>query len=406
MLNRATATINDTILLEYRLTVNGALRDVDAWTRIEIYAVDPRQFPAALPIQTILPTDITRAATGVYSYVMSAVAASGAYFDKQLFRLNLNGTLADYTDIETTLVRQTAGTVVPPIYQRIGYTFKNYTVPADEWGEVLTADDLRYTQLFGNTLKGTDGWEASNEQLESCVEWAVERVEIELGIDIRRRKYKCNLDEDLSSAVRKPRFVKGIKLSAVGYTDLDAAYEFRPQDWNNFGFMQLRHYPVISVERVNLYSPLKQFLMSVTEWLRVDRDAGQLGIYPTLNNLGFAPLYGQSPFWSYMRTVQYPSAFYVDYTTGYETSDYVPEIIRDIVARIACISLLQWVGDGLLAGFSSSSISLDGISESFSSTQSATSAYFGARILSLQGEVKELMKECRHKFSNIPIAFA
>ena len=71
----------------------------------------------------------------------------------------------------------------------------------------------------------------------------------------------------------------------------------------------------------------------------------------------------------------------------------------------ASIKALASVGDGLLAGFSSSSISLDGLSESFSSTQSATSAYFGARIKQYQDEIKEWLKTNRYKFSNIPLGF-
>ena len=53
---------------------------------------------------------------------------------------------------------------------------------------------------------------------------------------------------------------------------------------------------------------------------------------------------------------------------------------------------------GLMSGFSSSSLSMDGVSESFSSTQSATSAYFGARIAVYQKEVQDYISANKFKF--------
>ena len=59
-----------------------------------------------------------------------------------------------------------------------------------------------------------------------------------------------------------------------------------------------------------------------------------------------------------------------------------------------------------MAGFSSSSVSLDGLSESFSSTQSATSAYFGARIASYIKQLEKFVKNNKNKYDNIVIGFA
>ena len=69
-----------------------------------------------------------------------------------------------------------------------------------------------------------------------------------------------------------------------------------------------------------------------------------------------------------------------------------------MIGKMAAISLLNVIGDGLMSGFSSSSLSMDGVSESFSSTQSATSAYFGARIAVYQKEVQEYINANKFKF--------
>ena len=93
----------------------------------------------------------------------------------------------------------------------------------------------------------------------------------------------------------------------------------------------------------------------------------------------------------------------VDYEAGFETSDDIPDDLRQIIGKACAISLLNIIGDGLMSGFSSSSLSMDGISESFSSTQSATSAYFGARIAVYQKEVQEYIKNNKYKFRHFPI---
>ena len=93
----------------------------------------------------------------------------------------------------------------------------------------------------------------------------------------------------------------------------------------------------------------------------------------------------------------------IDYDAGYETSDDVPQDLREVIAKQAAISLLNIVGDGLMSGFSSSSLSMDGLSESFSSTQSATSAYFGARIAVYKDDIKEYIKANKNKFANMAI---
>ena len=46
---------------------------------------------------------------------------------------------------------------------------------------------------------------------------------------------------------------------------------------------------------------------------------------------------------------------------------------------------------------------MDGLSESFSSTQSATSAYFGARIKVYQDEIEDYIQQNKNKFGHMII---
>lgn len=286
-------------------------------------------------------------------------------------------------------------------YIKIGYTFKNYSVPEGEWGKVLTADDIRFTFLWGIDLQASDIPVSTidDKQLEWCVDEALETWEQELNIDIRKRIYKVNPSDSLT---RSKLWREG-----VDYTDEEDMYDFSKQQWQNFGFMKLRHRPIISIETAELYDVLGQKILDVLDWVRLYKKPGQIAIYPkgsfTIGQ-GYA---GASVFaaWHSMFSTNFPHGFKLEYTTGIESSDYIKEDLRRVIGMVAAINALGWIGDGLMAGFSSSSIGLDGLSESFSSTQSATSAYFGARIKSYIDQIAEFRKHNKYKYCNIPIGF-
>lgn len=285
---------------------------------------------------------------------------------------------------------------------RIGYFFKNYRPPPNEWGEVLTADDMRYTLLYGIDLVANDdaATEVLDTQLQSAVENAVAEFERYFNMDIRKRIYKY---DPASTLERSPEWREG-----VDYTDEDDAYEFDPDMWAQFGMLRLRHRPLISIESVKLVSPYKTDVLDLTEWVSMYKHQGQITFYPkgsTVYGIGYAGS-GILAAWPGMMHKRYPHGYEIDYTTGFINSDYVPKDLRNAIGMLAALNCLGWIGDGLMAGFSSSSVSLDGLSESFSSTQSATSAFFGARIKSYIDQLKQFIKDNKNKYGNICIGFA
>jgi len=283
--------------------------------------------------------------------------------------------------------------------EKIGYSFKNYAPPTGEWGQLLTADDMRYTYLWGIDCTASDIAETNfqDEQFDFFIEEAISDFEDFLTIDIRKKVYKT---EPAATLLRAPYWRDG-----VDYTDLDDPYPFEPQNWSNFGFVKLRHSPVISVERAILYSQVKTEIIDLLDknWVRLTKETGYIHLFPTVG-YPYGPFALSAMPWR-MLGVRFPEGYQFDYTSGYPTSDFVPRGLRAVVGKWACIKCLQTVGDGLLAGFSSQSVSLDGLSESFSSTQSATSAYFGARIKSYQDEIKIWLEHNRYKHGAIPMSF-
>lgn len=272
----------------------------------------------------------------------------------------------------------------------VGYTFGNYHPAGDEWGLIVTPDDCRYTYLWGTDFKATNGTYFTDEQIKFFIVEATRYLERELNISIIKTKIKSQAEDR--------NLVKG-----TDYDEEESLYDFSYRKIQRYGMIQTRHRPVINVEKCTLINRggsdidlLKDSVIDrkkgVIKFLKRPFMPGETakGISTAVSRFG-------------SETFQ-PHLFYaIDYTAGYKTSDDVPEDLRQIIAKVAAISLLNVIGDGLMSGFSSSSLSMDGISESFSSTQSATSAYFGARIAVYQKEVKEYIEDNRYRFGFLPI---
>jgi hypothetical protein len=299
----------------------------------------------------------------------------------------------DESDKSTAIQGQTG-------VEKVGYTFENYKPPPGEWGELYTADDMRYTMLFGIDSTAADVAEStfSDAQFRQLVREAMGEFEDYLTMDIRKRVYKTNPSSSLNRA-REWR-------EGVDYTDIEDDYDYDFLEWSNQGFKKLRHGPLISVERAIWKNLVNGEIMDLIEnnWLRINHRDSTINAYPK-GGFTYGPYSVYGPIWTNAAGGRYNQGFEFDYTTGYESSDFVPEGLRSTIAKYATIKTLAVVGDGLLAGFSSQSVSLDGLSESFSSTQSATSAYFGARIKQYSDEIVEWLKKNRYKYSSIPFGF-
>lgn len=269
----------------------------------------------------------------------------------------------------------------------VGYSFNNYKVPEGEWGTIVTPDDCRYTFLWGTDFKATNGSMFSDEQIQWFIDAAVHEMERQLNITIVKRRIKSAL------SVESQHLVKG-----ADYDVEETPYDFSYRKIQRYGMIQTKQRPILNVTRCTLINKTESNV-DLLPTVVPDKKNGVLkflkrpykpsdtwdGISTSISR------YGSETFNNHL--------FYaVDYDAGYETSDDVPSDLRHMIGKMAAISLLNVIGDGLMSGFSSSSLSMDGVSESFSSTQSATSAFFGARIAVYQKEVQDYINANKFKF--------
>lgn len=272
----------------------------------------------------------------------------------------------------------------------IGYTFGNYKVPAGQWGNIVTPDDLRFTYLWGTDFKATNGQSYTDEQIQYFIDSAVAELERQLDITIKKKKIRYNAAER--------NLAKG-----SDYDIDEAVYDFKFSRISRYGYIKTRRKPIIKLHKLSLLTRW-QGVKDLTQTTIIDKTKGVLKlmerpIRPSETSSGIQTAIGV-----YGNQTLSAQLFYaIDYDAGYETSDDVPQDLREVIAKQAAISLLNIVGDGLMSGFSSSSLSMDGLSESFSSTQSATSAYFGARIAVYKDDIEKYIKANKNKFANMAI---
>ena len=274
--------------------------------------------------------------------------------------------------------------------EAIGYTFNNYKVAPGTWGTAVTPDDVRFTYLWGTDFKATNGQSFTDDQIQYFIDSSISELERRLDITIKKKRIRCNAsDRNL-----KP---------GVDYDVDEGVYDFKFARIARYGMIKTKQKPIIKLHKLELLNRISG-CRDLTDTTIVDKNKGVLKlmsrpIRPTETSIGI-----QTAINAYGSETMGRQLFYaIDYDAGYETSDYIPQDLRQIIAKLAAVSLLNIIGDGLMSGFSSSSLSMDGLSESFSSTQSATSAYFGARIKVYQDEIEDYIKSVQYKFSNMPM---
>lgn len=274
----------------------------------------------------------------------------------------------------------------------VGYSFNNYKVPEGEWGTIVTPDDCRYTFLWGTDFKATNGSMFTDEQIQWFIDAATEEMARQLNITIKKKRIRCEDSIEKHHLVRK-----------VDYDDEETPYDFAFRKIQRYGMIQTKQRPILNISRCTLLnrdiSDLVPNEVNLLPSTVLDKKNGVIkflkrpykpsdtwtGICDSISRYG-AETWNAHLFYS------------VDYEAGFENSDDVPNDLRHMIGKMAAISLLNVIGDGLMSGFSSSSLSMDGVSESFSSTQSATSAFFGARIAVYQKEVQEYISANKYKF--------
>lgn len=245
--------------------------------------------------------------------------------------------------------------------------------------ELPTANIIKGDYLFGIPLVDEDGNEYPDRNINSWIAKAVGWLEHELQIKIAP-------------------------------TEIAAEHhDYYIDDYQAFCYLQLYHYPVVGVESLKASYAGQDIMTFPQDWIHIYRETGQLQLVPTTGSLSQV-LLGQGsgillPLIT-NRLSHMPHLFKVDYMAGFP-EDQVPSNIVDLIAMKACIGVLNVMGDILLgAGIASQSVSIDGLSESITTTQSAENSAYSARIRQYEREIKNQLPDLKQYYKGLRLAVA
>lgn len=222
---------------------------------------------------------------------------------------------------------------------------------------LVTVDKLKNTYLFGLDITDENGQELPDEAYQQYIDNATSMLEHYLDISI--------------SPVR----------NFVEYRD------YHLNDYWEWGFYQLNNFPVICIRTLKLVyfrdedaEPIDVQTIP-NNWIRLQAHDGIVRLIPNASfpaklQINQAGTY----FPEILRSQHVPHAWQITYDYGFETGK-VPVLLNQAIATAAAIQALIIGGNLVLgAGIAGSSISLDGLSQSIQTTQSAENSAYSATI--------------------------
>jgi hypothetical protein len=222
---------------------------------------------------------------------------------------------------------------------------------------MISVSQLKQRYLFGVLDKITDseGNPISDESLQAYINNAVSMLEHYLDIAIMPR---CETEEK----------------------------DYYANDYWQWSYFQLNSYPVIEIESIqvtylrNENQQPEVALDIPLNWVRLSKDTGIVRLVP--NNRFPAQLQiGQGGTFFpelFRRNSNVPSLWTIKYKHGFADGK-VPVLMNNAIGLIASLQALSIAGNLVLgAGIASTSLSLDGLSQSISTTQSAENSAYSA----------------------------
>lgn len=255
-------------------------------------------------------------------------------------------------------------------------TDEKFVLPEDPEAEKrikingLTTDDLIDNHFQGIDLMTYDGTPFSRTFLVSSLNSAIDRAEQVFDICITPREIKDELHDFEGNS-------------------LFDSYQYTP----------LFKRPVKEIESITYKMGNRQILQVPKEWIQLDKRVGDVTIFPITGSVNYInPALGVAV--PYFMTRSYmPMAVSINYKAGMEKEE-IPHNLLDWIFKYAAITIFEVWGDQIIgAGIASASVSIDGLSQSIGTTQSAMYGGASARILEYRKDLEELTPIIRKYFS-------
>lgn len=180
---------------------------------------------------------------------------------------------------------------------------------------------------------------------------------------------------------------------------IDERHDYFRSDYENWGYIQLWKKPVQEVTKLHLmYGSLPSFVVPL-DWIKLDKTGGKIQLFPSSGSVSSMIISSSGViFGLYNRWDYAPQLWQVDYKAGMKCGD-IPPLLMNLVYKKASIGIFQvWSDLVLTPGIAGSSLSIDGLSQSLSSTASAMYGAASARIQDYKNDIEDGLNILRQQY--------
>ena len=243
----------------------------------------------------------------------------------------------------------------------------------------MTPEELLALYFYGISIKSQDGSTISNDSIAMQIKSSQEEVEKLLDVRLTRK-----------------------------FIEQSTSY-YRDDYWNKFPILRMKLPVVKALSLTGFLNGIEQ-IRYPEHWLNTKKDSEgfysrTINVIPTgsinAQSSGSVLLTGITAYYGMTAFNDIPNYFDVQYVSGFSV-DQLPNDIVELVGKYAAIKLFHIAGDLILgAGIASISLGLDGLSQSISTTSSATNAGYGARITGYLKDIDAYKKNLRSVYKGI-----
>lgn len=253
---------------------------------------------------------------------------------------------------------------------------------AEESGLInFDVDEMTNRIIFGIPLFDSEGNPFPRDLLQSYLDSAISWAEMTLNICI------------------KPR-------------TLEERHDYLLDDYRNWGFVKVFKKPILEVESVELFYGQQRMYQIPENWIHPDCLSGQIQMFPTSGSSGMiitstgglvTPLLaGSIGYAPKMWKVKYKAGLREGDGTGIYNQTTLHPLLKDMIYRKACMGILGVWGDLIIgAGVANQSLSIDGLSQSIGTTQSAMFGGASARIKQLEEDVNNMLPALQSYYNGL-----
>jgi hypothetical protein len=253
------------------------------------------------------------------------------------------------------------------------------------YSPTLTIDDLTPEYLKANYLVGLTLCGADNQELPSTF-----------------------FTEQLAIAIGKLEDITNVDF--IMRTNLAESHDYHSADYIQYGYMKLYRVPTHSVQEVRMVYPTgTSVVIFPSNWVRVHLESSQLNIIPNAGSLSHIVLGMGGQYLPLLQSQNsyVPHLWQVDYKSGFDDAK-IPRMIVDAVMKMASMEILTIMSDLVgPIGQSSTSLSVDGLSQSVSRQLPAFKAridsYAAALGLAPGSEARGLIAQIRATYTGVPM---